>query len=109
MTSQRLAYFTSDPSAFALIFDVGVAPGKLEGWVVVVEPGRQAVPLDSVIVRHGAGKYSYGRVVAQPEDGSLAVDIDGRGVVLTTPKRCMLVSALCRQAELVKFRACAEL
>ena len=100
LTSQRFNYFTSDATAFALTFDPGVAPAVLAGWVVIIEPGRQAQTQDRVIVRHGVGKYSYGRVVGQPEDGALAVDVEGRGVVLTVPTRCMLISALSRLAEL---------
>ncbi|MFL1449332.1 helix-turn-helix domain-containing protein [Pseudomonas tritici] len=105
---QRFAYFTADPSAFALCFDTGQAPAGLDGWVVIIEPGQAGISGDFVIVRHGIGKYSYGRVSAQNDDGSRAVAVQGRGELLTSPKRCWLVSALCRRAELSDFRACAD-
>lgn len=109
LTDLRLAYFTADQSAFALTFDQGEAPRPFAGWVVVVEPGRKTVLNDYVIVRHGVGKYSCGRVQGIHEDGTTGIEIDGLGVVLTSPKRCMLVSNLCRPADLQSFRACAEI
>lgn len=108
LTTFRLGYFTADATAFALTFDRGIAPAGLEGWVVVVEPGQNAVQGDCVIVRHGAGKYSYGRITAIADDGAFSVEVEGRGMVLTTARRCMLVAALCRPADLQDFRACAD-
>lgn len=109
LTDLRLAYFTADQSAFALTFDPGEAPTPFAGWVVVVEPGQPTALNDYVIVRHGSGKYSCGRVQGIYEDGTTGIEIDGVGVILTSPKRCMLVSSLCRSADLHSFRACAEI
>jgi transcriptional regulator with XRE-family HTH domain len=108
LTEQRLTYFTNDQSAFALTFEAGQAPAPLAGWIVVVEPGRKALTNDFVIVRHGVGKYSLGRVQATHEDGTTGIEIEGLGVVLTSPRRLMLVSNLCRLADLQTFRACAD-
>jgi hypothetical protein len=66
------------------------------------------VPGDFVILRHGAGKYSYGRVGHPHPDGACPVEVAGRGVILARIKQCMLVAALVRQGALQEIRACAE-
>lgn len=108
VTTLRLPFFTKDSTAFAIVFDPQAAPVGLAGWVVVVEPAMKAVTGDFVVVRHGPGKYSYGLLNVGESDGSHAVDIDGLGTVLAGPRRCMVVSALCRLGDLRDFRACAE-
>lgn len=108
ITTSRLPFFTGDSTAYAIVFDSQVAPEGLAGWVVVVEPAMKAVTGDCVVVRHGPGKYSYGRLTVSEADGSHAVEIGGLGVVLAGPRRCMVVSALCRLGDLRDFRACAE-
>lgn len=108
LTTMRLPFFSADSTAYAIIFDLEAAPAGLGGWVVVVEPAMKALTGDRVVVRHAPGKYSFGRLFVDEADGSHAVDIDGLGKVLTTPRRCMVVSSLCRLADLQDFRACAE-
>lgn len=108
LTELRLPLHTADQAAFALTFEPGVAPSGLESWVLVVEPSRKPTVHDAVIIRHGRGKYSYARVQSIQEDSSLSVAVDGRGLLMTTAGRCMLVSCLCRPADLRTFRACAE-
>jgi len=94
ITERSLPFFTKDDTAFALIFDPGIAPSGLSGWVAVVEPAGSVVSGDRVVVRHGVGKYSYGEVGAGSGDGVFPVIIESRGTVMTTPKRCMLVAGL---------------
>lgn len=100
LTTMRLPFFTADPSAFALSFDDGEHPAGLDGWLLVVEPARPACVGDSVIVKHGAGKYSYGRIQAMNDEGGYTVEVAGRGAVSAMPRRCLLVSTLTRAAEL---------
>lgn len=94
ITDRRLPFYSADNTAFALTFDPSVAPATLAGWVVVVEPAGSPVSGDRVVVRHGVGKYSYGEVSADGSEDGFPVFIEGRGTVLTTPKRCMLVACL---------------
>lgn len=108
LTSLRLRFSTVDRSAFALTFDPGEAPQVFSGWVVVVEPERQVAQNDFVIYRHAAGKYSCGRIQSLNDDGTVGVEIEGMGLVLSSPKRCMLVSTLCRPGDLYPFRTRAE-
>jgi transcriptional regulator with XRE-family HTH domain len=108
LTDKRLNFFTADRSAFALIFAPGESPKQLEGWVLVVEPGRQGGVGDFVVVRHGPRKYSCGRIHETSADGGAGVDIEGVGVVLTTLKRTMLISCLCRPSDLKTIRALAD-
>lgn len=107
LTTQRLNHYTSDSSAFALCFDAGQAPNGLDGWVLIVEPGKPIVSGDWVVVRHGVGKYSYGRADSS-EGGPLGVEVEGRGLIQSAVRRCMLVSMLARQSALATFRACAD-
>ena len=108
LTTQRIIHFTSDSNAFALAFEAAAAPAGLEGWVLVVEPAGKPMPGDFVVLRHGAGKYSYGRIGQPQPDGACPVEVVGRGVILARPKQCMLVATLVRQRALQESRACAE-
>lgn len=103
LTTYRLPFFTGDSTAYAIIFDTPAAPSGLAGWAVVVEPALKAATGDFVVVRHGPGKYSYGLLTVSESDGSHSVDIHGLGIVLAGPRRCMVVSALCRLADLTDF------
>lgn len=107
LTTLRFPFFTADPTAYAITFEADIAPPGTAGWVVVVEPHGKPVSGDCVVVRQAPGKYSYGRLIVGESDGAFAVEVEGLGKILTTPKRCMLVTALCRQQELRNFRACA--
>lgn len=109
LTTLRFPFFTADHTAYALTFDEAVAPAGLAGWVVVVEPGSKAVDGDRVVVRQSPGKYLYGLLAVSEADGAYAVEVEGLGKILTTPRRCMLVAALCRKYDLRDFRACAEI
>ncbi len=108
LTTQCFPFFTADPTAYALTFDLEVPPEGTLGWVVIVEPAGSSVTGDCVVIRHSPGKYSYGRLTISDVDGAFAVEVDGLGKILTTPSRCMLVAALGRHSELRDFRACAE-
>lgn len=104
VTTLRFPFFTADATAYALTFEYEVAPSGLSGWVVIVEPSGKPVTGDSVVVRQAPGKYSYGRLKVNESDGAFEVEVEGLGKILTTPKRCMLVAALCRQNDLRHFR-----
>lgn len=109
LTTKRFPFFSADPTAYAITFDAEVAPSGTAGWVVIVEPGSKPVAGDCVVVRQSPGKYSYGRLTVTGVDGSYGVEVDGLGKILTTPKRCMLVAALCRPSELRDFSAHARI
>jgi transcriptional regulator with XRE-family HTH domain len=101
----RLSHYTADETAYALIFELGVAPVGLAGWVMVVEPGRKVCQGDSAVVTNGVGKYSFGCVGELRLDGMFPVEIQGKGVILSKRRHCMLVSSLCRAGDLTDFGA----
>jgi transcriptional regulator with XRE-family HTH domain len=101
ITSQRLSFYTADETAFALTFERDIAPAGLDGWVVIIEPSSKSFPGDRVIVRNGVGKYSFGTVAEANDKGALSVAIEGRGVMLSTPQRCMLIAALLPLSRLI--------
>ncbi|HBP1602450.1 TPA: helix-turn-helix transcriptional regulator [Pseudomonas aeruginosa] len=109
LTTQRITYFTADPNAYALVFDSASAPAGLDGWVVVVEPAGKPSTGDHVVLRHGTGKYSFGRMGEQHADGACPVDVAGRGVILTRANQCMLIATLVRKSAMQESRACAEI
>lgn len=101
VTAHRVLFYSADETAFALTFESGLQPLGCNGWVMVVEPASQTVVGDWVIVRNGVGKYTLGLVVEPGKAGGFAVEVEGRGVVLTTPQRCMLVAAMLPSSQLV--------
>lgn len=101
VTARRILFYSADETAFALTFESGLEPIGFSGWVVVIEPASRAVVGDRVVVRNGAGKYSIGLVAEPDKSGGFAVEIEGRGAVLTTPQRCMLVAAMLPESQLV--------
>lgn len=109
LTTQRITHFTADPNAYALVFDAASAPTGLDGWVLVVEPAGKPTSGDHVVLRHGTGKYSYGRMGDQNADGAYPVDVAGRGVILSRANQCMLIATLVRKSAMQETRACAEI
>ncbi len=108
LTSRCIPVHTQDSGAFGLIFDSASAPDGLDGWVLVVEPSGAPGAGDRVIVRHGVGKYSFGRVSAGLNEGVYPVEVPGKGLVLARARQCMLVASMVRQGLMRDFRACAE-
>lgn len=100
-TGKRIAFHTADESSFALTFDVLVAPTGFAGWVVIIEPATPLSPGDRVITRLAFGRYSLGIVGKSHDTGSVDVLVEGKGLVLSTRQKCMLIAALLPESQLV--------
>lgn len=101
VTTNRILFHSADETAFALTFEGQNAPSGLAEWVIVIEPASLPLPGDRVVMRQGIGKYTLGTISKAHENGALAVAVEGKGTVLSTRQKCMLIAALLPRSRMV--------
>lgn len=100
-TTKRILYYCADESSFALTFEVSAAPVGMAGWVAIIEPASSPLPGDRVVMRVGVGKYTLGTVGRVHDSGALDIAVEGKGTVLSTRQKCMLVAGLLPVSRLI--------
>jgi len=108
MTELQVHHHTSDPSAFALVFDASCTPPVFGRWVLILEPATAPQAEDWVVVKQAKGKYAYAQVVSVGESSVASLRFEGGDLQDMPLSRCSLVACLMRPAAMRNFRACAE-